>query len=45
MQFKVVNRTEIAEIETMREEELQKALAEWKEKYKETQYRNNKKSR
>ena len=37
MQFKVVNRTEIAEIETMREEELQKALAEWKEKYKEKQ--------
>lgn len=37
MQFKVVNRTEIAEIETMREEDLQKALTEWKEKYKETQ--------
>ena len=36
MQFKVVNKTDIAEIETMREEELQTALTEWKEKYKET---------
>lgn len=37
MQFKVVNETDIAEIETMREEELQKVLSEWKEKYKETE--------
>ena len=37
MQFKVVNETEIAEIETMREEELQSALADWKEKYKEVE--------
>ncbi len=36
MQFKVVNKTDIAEIETMREEELQTALTEWKEKYNET---------
>ena len=37
MQFKVVNETDIAEIESMREEELQSALSEWKEKYEETQ--------
>lgn len=37
MQFKVVNETEIAEIETMREDELQKALTEWKEKYEEVE--------
>ena len=36
MQFKVVNKTDIAEIETMREEELQTALTQWKEKYNET---------
>lgn len=36
MQFKVVNETDIAEIESMREDELQKALSEWKEKYEET---------
>lgn len=36
MQFKVVNETDIAEIESMREEELQKTLSEWKEKYEET---------
>ena len=36
MQFKVVNQTDIAEIETMREDELQGALSEWKEKYNET---------
>lgn len=36
MQFKVVKETDIAEIETMREEELQVALTEWKEKYAET---------
>lgn len=36
MQLKVVDKTDIAEIETMREDELQKALTEWKEKYRET---------
>ena len=36
MQFKVINQTDIAEIETMREDELQGALSEWKEKYNET---------
>lgn len=36
MQFKVVNETDIAEIESMREDELQEALTEWKEKYEET---------
>lgn len=36
MQFKVVNQTDIAEIESMREDELQEALTEWKEKYEET---------
>lgn len=36
MQFKVVNKTDIAEIESMREDELQEALSEWKEKYEET---------
>lgn len=36
MQFKVVNKTDIAEIETMREDELTEALTEWKEKYNET---------
>ena len=35
MQFKVVNETDIAEIESMREDELQSALSEWKEKYEE----------
>lgn len=35
MQFKVVNETDIAEIETMREDELQEALSEWKEKHEE----------
>ena len=33
MQFKVVNETDIAQIETMRKDELEKAIAEWKEKY------------
>lgn len=36
MQFKVVNETDIAQIETMRQDELQDALSEWKEKYNET---------
>lgn len=35
MQFKVVNETDIEELESMREDELEKALAEWKEKYEE----------
>lgn len=33
MQFKVVNQTNIEEIETMREDELNDAIANWKEKY------------
>ena len=37
MQFKVVDKTDIAEIESMREEELQEALTEWKEKQAEAQ--------
>ena len=36
MQFKVVNNTDIAQIESMREDELEQALSEWKDKYKET---------
>lgn len=36
MQFKVVNETDIAQIESMREDELEKAVADWKEKYEET---------
>lgn len=36
MQFKVVDKTDIAEIETMREDELQTALSDWKAKYRET---------
>ena len=35
MQFKVVNETDIAQIEYMRKEELEEALEEWKDKYKE----------
>ena len=35
MQFKVVKKTEIAQIEGMREDELEKAATEWKEKYEE----------
>ena len=35
MQFKVVNETDIAQIESMREDELQEAVEEWKEKYEE----------
>lgn len=35
MQFKVVNETDIAEIEGMRESELEKAIVEWKEKQEE----------
>lgn len=33
MQFKVVNQTDIAQIESMREDELEQAVTEWKEKY------------
>lgn len=39
MQFKVVNETDIAQIEYMRKEELEEALDEWKEKYKEANER------
>lgn len=35
MQFKVVNETDIAQIEAMREDELEEAVTEWKEKYEE----------
>jgi len=35
MQFKVVNETDIAQIESMREDELEEAIADWKEKYEE----------
>ncbi len=37
MQFKIVNQTNITEIENMREAELRTELANWKEKYGETQ--------
>lgn len=33
MQFKVVNETDLAQLESMREDELEKAITEWKEKY------------
>lgn len=36
MQFKVVEETNITQIETMRETELSETLASWKEKYEET---------
>lgn len=35
IQFKTVDRIDVAEIETMRENELREALASWKEQYKE----------
>lgn len=35
MQFKVVNQTDISELETMRETELRAELADWKTKYEE----------
>lgn len=35
MQFKVVNETDIAQIESMREDELEEALTGWKDKYEE----------
>ena len=34
IQFKTVSKINVSEIETMRENELREALAEWKEKYK-----------
>lgn len=37
MQFKIVNQTDITEIENMRETELRKELANWKAKYEETE--------
>ena len=37
MQFKVVEETNITQIETMRESELTEKLASWKEKYDEVQ--------
>lgn len=35
-QFRVVNETDIAQIESMREDELEKAVTQWKEKYEKT---------
>lgn len=35
MQFKVVNQTDIAQIETMRKDELEQAITLWKDKYEE----------
>lgn len=35
MQFKVVNQTDIAQIETMRKDELEEAITDWKDKYEE----------
>ena len=37
MQFKIVNQTDITEIENMRESELRTELANWKAKYEETE--------
>lgn len=37
MQFKIVYQTDISSIETMREEDLQTELANWKKKYEETE--------
>lgn len=36
MQFKIVNETDITSIENMRETELRTELANWKQKYEET---------
>ena len=36
MQFKVVNEIDLSELESLREDELQKLASEWKEKYEET---------
>ena len=35
MQFKVVNQTDIAQIETMRKDELEESITQWKDKYEE----------
>lgn len=35
MQFKVVNETDVAQLESMREDELEEAITGWKEKYEE----------
>ena len=35
-QFRIVEETDLAQIENMREEELRQAIAEWKEKYEKT---------
>ena len=40
MQFKIVNQTDIMEIENMRETELRTELANWKAKYEETESKN-----
>ena len=40
MQFKIINQTDIMEIENMRETELRTELANWKAKYEETQTKN-----
>ena len=37
MQFKIVNQTDITDIENMRETELRTELANWKAKYEETE--------
>lgn len=37
IQFRVVNETDIAQIESMREDELEAAVIEWKEKYEKTE--------
>lgn len=36
IQFRIVNETDIAQIESMREDELKEAAVEWKEKYEKT---------
>ena len=41
MQFKMVNQTDIDELEVMREEELRAELAEWKNKYEEAENQYN----
>ena len=41
MQFKIVNQTDITEIENMRETELRTELANWKAKYEETNQKYN----
>lgn len=40
MQFKIINQTDIMEIENMRETELRTELASWKAKYEEAQSKN-----